>query len=380
MSHFVDNLVVFARLLRDAGLPVGTDRLLTLVEALGHVDLASKDDVRAACQAILIQRHEDIGLFQKLFDQFHAAASDAPASDIEMVEEPIRLRTWNDRERLADKDFADLTAEERAMVGNALAGLAWDLAPQRTRRWTAGKGSRIDLRRAIARSLRTGGEVVALPKRRRRTRPRPLVLLFDVSGSMEIYTRTLLLFAHALSTRRRDVDAFLFATRLTRITLELRAARPEAAMRAVSAAVRDWAGGTRIGEALRTFHQRWRRRVLHSRSIVILVSDGWDRGDPSLLRDMIARLQRSCHHLIWLNPLIGTLDYAPLTRGLQAALPFVDDFLPVRTLTDVRELALHLGAIDRHGHHRHLHLQRASGTGLGTDARPRRNRLVHSRL
>jgi uncharacterized protein with von Willebrand factor type A (vWA) domain len=172
-------------------------------------------------------------------------------------------------------------------------------------------------------------------------------MLADVSGSMELYTRTLLLFAHALSRGRRDVEAFLFSTRLTRITPALRAPRPEAALAAVSHAVRDWSGGTRTGEALRTFHQRWRRRALHSSAIVLLVSDGWDRGDPGLLREQVARLQRSCHRLIWLNPLIGTADYAPLTRGLQAALPFVDDFLPVRTLRDVRDLALHLGRLQQ---------------------------------
>jgi len=211
----------------------------------------------------------------------------------------------------------------------------------------------------------------------RRVKPRPLVLLCDVSGSMELYTRTLLLFTHALSRSRRDVEAFLFSTRLTRITSALRAAKPDAAMRAVSKAVEDWSGGTRIGGALRVFHQRWRRRTLHSRSIVLLISDGWDRGDPAMLRDEIARLHRSCHRLIWLNPLIGTIDYAPLTRGLQAALPFVDDFLPVRTLRDVRDLALHLGALDRHGHHRLLHFRRSAGSRLGADAGPRRDRIVH---
>ena len=380
MSHFVENLAVFARLLRTAGLPVGTDRLLTLIEALGHVDLESRDDVRAACQAVLIQRAEDIQTFRKLFDQFHASEAADSANEGEAVDEPIRLRTWSDREALANKDFAELTAEERAMVGTALAGLAWNLEPRRTRRWVAGRGSRVDLRRAIAQSLRTGGDIASLPARTRRTRPRPIVLLCDVSGSMELYTRTLLLFAHALSTRRRDVEAFLFSTRLTRVTREVGAAKPEAAMRAVAAAVRDWSGGTRIGDALRTFHQRWRRRVLHSRSIVILISDGWDRGDPDVLRDAVARMQRSCHRLIWLNPLIGTIDYAPLTRGLQASLPFVDDFLPVRTLVDVRELALHLGALDRHGHYRNLHVRRRTGARLGDDARPGSNRLLHSRL
>jgi uncharacterized protein with von Willebrand factor type A (vWA) domain len=207
-----------------------------------------------------------------------------------------------------------------------------------------------------------------------------VVLLCDVSGSMELYTRTLLLFAHALARSRRDVEAFLFATRLTRITSQLRSPRPDAAMGAVSRAVQDWSAGTRIGEALRTFHQRWRRRTLHSSSIVILISDGWDRGEPQLLRDEIARLQRSCHRLIWLNPLIGTIDYAPLTRGLQAALPFVDDFLPVRTLRDVRDLALHLGRLDRHGRHRNLHLRRAARSRLEPADGPGGDRFVHPRV
>ena len=143
---------------------------------------------------------------------------------------------------------------------------------------------------------------------------------------------------------------------------------------------RDWSGGTRIGEALRAFHQRWRRRTLHGSAVVILISDGWDRGEPQVLRDQIARLHRSCHRLVWLNPLIGTLDYAPLTRGLEAALPFVDDFLPVRTLRDVREFALHLGALNQHGHHRHLHLRRAPEESLDADAGSGGDRVVHSRL
>ena len=253
---------------------------------------------------------------------------------------------------------------ELALARSALAQLTWNMDERRTRRWVTGRGRRIDLRRALARSLRTGGEIATLPTRRRRTRTRPIVLLCDVSGSMERYTRTLLLFAHSLSRDTRKVEAFLFATRLTRITMELRSPKPDAAMTAVSHAVRDWSGGTRIGDALRGFHQRWRRRTLRGDSVVILISDGWDRGDPEVLRNEIARLQRSCHRLIWLNPLIGTHDYAPLTRGLQAALPYVDDFLPVRTLRDVRDLALHLGAINRYGRHRHLHLRGAAITRL----------------
>ena len=379
MSYFVDNLIGLARSLRRMGLPIGTDRIITLTEALQHVDLSSKEDVRAACRATLIQRHEDIPAFEQVFEDFRIppARDDDHTQEVELVDEALVLRTWSDLDRIATKDFAELTAEELAMVRSALERLTWHLEERRTRRWGPGRGSRIDLRRALSRSLRTGGEITELPRRRRRTRRRPIVLLCDVSGSMEHYTRTLLLFAHALSRGTRDVEAFLFATRLTRITMELRAPKPDAAMAAVSRAVKDWSGGTRIGEALRTFHQRWRRRTLHGSSVVILISDGWDRGDPQLLREEIARLHRSCHRLVWLNPLIGTVDYAPLTRGLQAALPFVDDFLPVRTLRDVRDLALHLGALHEHGHHRHLHVQRPSAKSLGDDDGPRRHRVVH---
>jgi uncharacterized protein with von Willebrand factor type A (vWA) domain len=383
VSHFVPNLVAFARSLRSAGLTIGTDRILTLTEALAHIDLSSKEDVRAAFRAILVQRHDDLAAFEHLFDTFSVAtsSSDGPGEP-QLTSEPIVIRTWSDLDRIATKDFAELTAGERSMVQAALERLAWDADQHRTRRWTARGGQRIDLRRALANSLRTAGDIITLPRRQRRVRPRSIVLLCDVSGSMELYTRTLLLFAHTLS-RSRDVEAFLFATRLTRISGQLRASKPGAAMAAVSRAVQDWSGGTRIGEALRAFHQRWRRRTLHSSSIVILISDGWDRGEPGLLRDEIARLQRSCHRLIWLNPLIGTVDYAPLTRGLQAALPFVDDFMPVRTLRDVRDLALHLGALngtDRHGHHRNLHLRRAARSSVGPVDGPGRDRLVHPRV
>ena len=221
----------------------------------------------------------------------------------------------------------------------ALDRLEWTPGERRTRRWVRGRGPRVDLRRALAQSVRTGGDVFKLPRRRRRMRPRPVVLLCDVSGSMDRYSRMLLHFAHALGRRHRRVEAFVFSTELTNVTRALGARRLDEAVLAVSRSVPGWSGGTRIGEALGQFHRRWTRRALHGGPVVLLISDGWDRGDPAVLREQVRRLQRSCHRLIWLNPLIGTLDYAPLTRGLQAALPFVDDFLPARTLTDLTDLA-----------------------------------------
>jgi uncharacterized protein with von Willebrand factor type A (vWA) domain len=410
VTAFLDNLIAFGRLLRQHGLQADTSRVIDLAGALQLIDLATRDDVHAACRTLLIHRPEDIATFDRLFDLFWAgnhgqdrhrgeagraaesslpgrspegSRPDAGASttgEIELSSDPIALRTWSDRDTIASKDFAAMSESELAVTRKALAQLTWDLEPRRTRRWLVGRGRRIDVRRALARSLRSGGEIVALPTRRRRMRPRRIVLLCDVSGSMERYTRTLLLFAHGLSRHTERVEAFLFATRLTRITMALRSPRPDAAMAAVSHAVRDWSGGTRIGDALRAFHQRWRRRTLRGESVVILISDGWDRGDPQLLRDQIARLKRSCHRLIWLNPLIGSDDYAPLTRGLQAALPYVDDFLPVRTLRDVRDLALHLGAIHRHGRHRHLHLRGAASARVDPADGSRADRIVHPRM
>jgi uncharacterized protein with von Willebrand factor type A (vWA) domain len=370
----VENLVVFGRILRASGFPVDAGRLADLAGALAHVDVAVRDDVYCACRALLVQRHEHLAIFESAFAAFwrvhHAgqnniAAHDArsPASRTEVIQiedaaagdspdQPSgdsvpeeRVKVWSDAAALGRKDFAALTAEELAQARRALSDLVWQPGVRRTRRWVRGRGARVDLRRAIADSLRSGGDIVRLPRRKRRERPRPLVLLCDISGSMERYTRMLLHFAHAVTQRHHRVETFLFSTSLTRVTRQLRAAGPDHALVAVSQSVSGWSGGTRTGAALKEFHQRWSRRVLNRGPVALLISDGWDRGDPKELGQQVARLQRSCHRLIWLNPLIGTTDYAPLTRGLQAALPFVDDFLPVRTLNNLAQLAIHLNRL-----------------------------------
>jgi uncharacterized protein with von Willebrand factor type A (vWA) domain len=372
----LENLLTFGRLLKRAGIDTHAGRTTDVVEALSHVNLDSRDEVYHASRALLVHRKDQIPIFDIAFDAFWRAHrnetirnrrrdenANGGVSVVDMrgvVEsgetdsapdddstDPERVATWSDRGGTANRDFAELTVEELAEARRALARLAWNPGERRTRRWVRGRGARVDLRRAIAESLRTGGDVVRLPRRRRRIRPRPLVLLCDVSGSMERYSRMLLQFAHALTRRHQRVETFLFSTRLTRVTRELRISGPDDALAAVSRAVTDWSGGTRIGQAVREFHQRWSRRVLHRGPVVLLISDGWDRGDPVELGEQIARLQRSCHRLVWLNPLIGTPDYAPLTRGLQAALPFVDDFLPARTLNNLADLAVHLNALAR---------------------------------
>jgi hypothetical protein len=378
-GSLLGDLLEFGAQLRGAGLDVHTGRLLDAIDSLPLIDLAKRDDVYNTLRTLLVHRHDDFAVFERVFAQFFGAAQAlnttreqasrsaagwegletaavTGADDPDAPAAAAAVKAWSDVDRIASKDFAQLNAAELALAQAAIARLAWTPGLRRTRRWIPGRGPRIDLRRALAGSLRTGGDITTLPRRRRRVRARPIVMLCDVSGSMELYSRTLLHFAHALSRRNPRVESFLFSTRLTRITMALRTSRADAAIAAASRSVHDWSGGTRIGGALRTFHQRW-RRALHGGPVVLLISDGWDRGDPLMLRNEIARLRRTCHRLIWLNPLIGTQDYAPLTQGLQAALPFVDDFLPVRTLRDVRDLALHLNHIEgrtTRGHHRHI--------------------------
>ena len=359
-TELTARFLAFGESLRAAGLDVHLGRLIDAIEALQHIDLGSRDEVFHTLRALLIHRHADFATFERAFDEFFlkpresrrssAENQRAQADDRQEIQiGTIVVKTWSHAEVIAEKDFASLTADELTTAKTAIANLPWTAGVRKTRRWIPVKGAKIDLRRALARSLGTGGEIVELPRRQRRLKPRPIVLICDVSGSMERYSRTLLHFAHAMTRKARRVEAFLFATRLTRITMELRTPRADAAIAAAARSVRDWSGGTRIGAALRAFHQRWSRRALTGGPVVLVISDGWDRGEPQVLRDEVARLQRSCHRLIWLNPLIGTVDYAPLTQGLQAALPFVDDFLPVRTLHDVRDLASHLATLEKRG-------------------------------
>ena len=366
----LERLLEFGRTLRGLGLDVHTGRMVDVVDALSCVDLAQRDDVFHVCRSLLVHRHEDLDTFDRAFEAFWLGAprqapresagpgdgTDGPApaaggresyglletatgSNSTEGDDDLQLPAWSDAESLATKDFAEFSEQELAAAREAIERLEWQPGLRRTRRWVAGRGSRLDLRRALARSVRTGGDMVRLPRRVRRLRPRPIVLLCDVSGSMEVYARLLVHFAYALTRRHRRVEAFLFSTRLTRITRQLRASHIHEAIRAVSNAVPDWSGGTRIGASLQEFHRRWGRRALARSPVSLLVSDGWDRGEPRVLADAVARLQRSSHRLIWLNPLIGTQDYQPLTRGLVAALPHVDRFLPARTLRDLKDLA-----------------------------------------
>jgi uncharacterized protein with von Willebrand factor type A (vWA) domain len=240
------------------------------------------------------------------------------------------------------KDFAEFTDAELERARELLQTLPWKLSLRRTRRWQRAPRGAIDLRPLLRRNLMRGGDLRDLPRRQRRETARPIVLIADVSGSMERYSRVVLHFVYGLSQSGTRSDAFVFATRLTRVTRQIAGRRGGHLLTRLARDVGDWGGGTRIGEALRAFNTTWARRVMRHGPIVIIVSDGWDRGDPDVLSREIARVRRSCRRLIWLNPLLGSVRYEPLTRGMQAALQHVDDFLPAHNLASIEQLADHL--------------------------------------
>lgn len=382
-GHLLANLVVFGRLLRRLGLDVTPARIELLARALGEIDLGDRTEVRDAARAVLVSRREHLERFERAFDLFfrerrpgapremgrmtqrvsrrqpqpsrhlalwmrEGAGGAAGADDSGDAAAPAASpRAYSPAEALRRKDFAELTAAERAEVRRLIERAPWRIADRRTRRLAAAAAGRPDPRRLLRKSLRHGGEPLDLAWRRRRRRPRPLVVLCDISGSMESYARVLLRFVYALTRGMERAEAFVFGTRLTRITRELRRRDPDEALRRASEAAPDWAGGTRIGEAVKRFNWLWARRVLRQGAAVLVISDGWDRGDTDLLGREMARLARSCHRLIWLNPLAGRPGFQPLTRGLVAALPHVDDFLPVHDLASLDRLGEILAGLGR---------------------------------
>jgi uncharacterized protein len=371
------NVLWFGRLLRAAGLEVHTGRLIDGIRGLELVGVRSREDVRHALRTALVHRHEDVARFDRAFDLFwrRRNATDDLTELHSLGERPRRVvlgsvapvpitlaqesdhepgagdeltaavPTYSPREALRTRDFGRFTAQEMEDARALLAELSWQVGLRRTRRWAPGKGGSLDLRRLVRANMKHAGEPLELPRRARKEKPRPLVVIADVSGSMERYSRMLLQFVHALARRHRNIEAFLFSTRLTRITRYLSNGAIDAAVSGISRAVPDWGGGTRIGDAIRRYNRGWGRRLLGHGPVVLLVSDGWDRGEPGVLKVEMARLRRMCHHLIWLNPLLGSPGYEPLTRGMQAALPHVDDFMPVHNLASLEALAAHLNSL-----------------------------------
>lgn len=376
-GHLLRNIVLFGRLLRVGSLDVTPTQLRDWVAALELVELARKRDVKAAARAVLVSRRRDLPWFDKAFELFWQARDPRELEQLELglmiqrrtertkraaiqklalndnegedgskeTDRTERTAFYSAREALRRKDFAQLEGDELDEIKRLMATMHWKLETRRTRRLKPSSGGhRLDLRRTLRRNLAHGGELIDLVGRDRKHRRRPLVLLCDISGSMEPYSRLLLHFIYAVSHPRSAdpgisrVEAFAFGTRLTRLTQELAERDVDRALQSAAQRIEDWGGGTRTGDALREFNFNWSRRLLGQGAAVLIISDGWDRGDIALLGQEMERMHRSCHRLIWLNPLLGSPDYQPLTRGIVAALPHVDDFLPVHNLASLEQL------------------------------------------
>jgi uncharacterized protein len=370
-SAIVRHVVTFGRVLREVGIEVGPGRVADAVRGLGAVDLTRQEDVYFTLRQTLVSRHDELELFDRAFVAWFLRGPVAPLvrqKDVrqhadrlvrgslttgrddpepEPGDSPIELGA-SAHELLREQDFAEMNAEEFERCRRLIAAIA-QTRPRRASRRRAPdpRGDRLDLRRLARRSLRTGGDPVEQTWKSRKAVPRKLVVLCDVSGSMDAYSRALLLFLHSVVGAGRNVEAFAFGTRLTRLTPDLATRDPEGALARATANVVDWGSGTRIGASLKEFNDLYGRRALSRGAVVVIVSDGWDRDEPGLLGREMAKLARASYAVVWVNPLKGNPEYQPLAGGMRAALPFVDRFLPGHNLRSLEELAAVLAGIER---------------------------------
>lgn len=333
------------------------------------MELERQDDVYWTLRQTLVARHDDLEAFDRAFGAWFLRAPFAPPtrpleipqpqsqrqlrragseeeSGVEPEGEP--LPAWSPEERLREKDFGEMSRAELDQVAGLIAELATERPRRRSRRRRPHhRGRSLDMRRLVRASLATGGDPLERAFRQRVEVPRKLVVLCDVSGSMEAYSRALVLFLHALARTGRGVEAFAFGTRLTRLTPELAGRDPERALEAAGRRVADWSGGTRIGASLQSFNDEWGRRALTRGAVVVIVSDGWEREDAAAVGREMARLQRQAYAVVWVNPLKGHPDYQPLAGGMRAALPYVDRFLSGHNVASLEELSEVLAGIER---------------------------------
>lgn len=369
----VGTLIRFCRRLREAGLGVTSGRLLDAVRSVSAVELARREDVRVALRANLVSSREDMDRFDALFDQFWqepangadagcgeegqgeplgrpstapgktellAEQGDEAEGEQEADKPPEGLKAmYSPVEVLAQKDFADLASEELRAIQRLLDQIAVKLATRLSRRRKPDpRGREVDFRRTFRTSLKYFGEPIVMARRARRIQKTDLLLLCDVSGSMDVYSRFLVQFIYGLQRHRLEVETFVFSTRLSRITPLLESADFGDAFRRVAQQVHDWSGGTDIGACLKAFNDQWARSVVGRRTVGIVISDGWDRGDAAVLAREMHRLRSACYKVIWLNPLLVDPAYEPLCKGMAAALPYVDYFLPFANLASVASL------------------------------------------
>ncbi len=383
-SAFFWNALLFTRALRSAGISTDIGAAIDYSRALTLIDIGEREQVRAAGLAVFVRRRDEVPVYDEVFTRFwqqyelaiepltpdlrieagagehdqqsRVSAADASgandviggptgadASDADgspLAEETDASLSWSERERLLHKPFDRMSPDELRDAERLVDQVRPRLELRRARRQELHRhGRQVATRQMFRANLQHGGDLVEWLWRRPVLRPRSITVICDISGSMERHSRLLIRFAmalHRVSAVR--TEAFVFGTHLTRVTHELSGRDPDAGLERVTAAVSDWSGGTRIGESLRQFNRRWARRTLRSSGVVIIVSDGWDRGDPAVVRTEMARLQRSCHRLIWLDPLAGTEYYQPLAGGMAAAYPFIDDLVAVNDLASLQRL------------------------------------------
>jgi uncharacterized protein with von Willebrand factor type A (vWA) domain len=364
-NGFVTVLVEFGRALRAKGLAVGSGDILTYCAAMAPLDPTDLIDLYWAGRTTMIVRREDIPVYDEVFKAFFLAseapvqkmlkikaqaaaeaeaAFDIPATEPsgkEEDEETLLGLMASNVETLKHRSFSECTDEELAAIRRIMARIKFTPPKRRTRRTrTSEDGRRPDMRRTIRQSMRTNGEMVNLYWRRRRVRLRPLILILDVSGSMSDYSRALLQFAYSAKRASQKVEVFCFGTRLTHVTKPLQTRRPDEALERAAKLVVDWEGGTRIGESIDKFVRKWGRRGMCRGGVVVVCSDGLDRGDPELLSDSMERLSRLCHNIVWMNPHKGNNpDYQPQTVGMMAAQPHIDVLLSGHDLSSLEELA-----------------------------------------
>jgi uncharacterized protein with von Willebrand factor type A (vWA) domain len=368
-SPFVTHVVAFGRVLREAGLEVGPGRLADALRGLDTVVLARPDDVYWTLRQTLVARADDLDAFDRAFAAWfrglvapreraavprerhgerRKGAPPGPGPEIDGGE--TRLGAWSDTELLRTKDFAAMTPDEFARARRLIREIGSARPRRRTRRLRRDvHGRTLDVRSLVRASLATGGDPAHREFRSRTSAPRKLVLVLDVSGSMEAYARALLLYLHAARGSGRGVETFVFGTRLSRITHELGAHDPEAALHAATARVQDWSGGTRIGASLKSYNDEWGRRALTRGAVVVILSDGCERGEPQPIAFEMARLARQAFAVVWVNPLKGNALYEPLAGGMRAALPYVDRFLAGHDVASLEALGRVLAGIE----HRH---------------------------
>jgi uncharacterized protein len=379
----VRKLVTFGRILREAGLEVGPGRLQDGLRALDAVRLDDRDEVYHALRCAIVSRHDDLEAFDAAFATFweraprvelthrpplmqldvpsqdrsnprrvdaHQAESEAGDGESDAggeEEDRPMAAVYSSDELLRERDFARFGPDELRRARALVARVA-RVAPRRRslRRQPSKLGRTFDPRRTLQEAMRTGGVPIERAWREPKLVPRKLVYLVDVSGSMEPYARAMVMFLQAAVRAGRHVEAFTFGTRLTRLTPHLAGRDPDRALANAARAVPDWAGGTRIGENLKAFNDVWGRRGTTRGAIIVIASDGWERGDPTLLAEQMKRLHLAAHRIVWTNPLAGGEGYRPLVAGMQAAMPYVDDFLPGHNLRSLEALAEVLEEID----------------------------------